>query len=395
MKLLIYSHFFAPSVGGVEAVVQSLARGLAGRRDSRGQPEFEITVVTQTPASQFDDLSLPFRVFRAPGLLQLWSLIRNSDAIHLAGPSLLPLFLGKLAGKPVAIEHHVYQAVCPNGLLIHKPDDAVCPGHFLQRHYGECAKCLAHESAAPRNWIRLLLMLPRYLLSRRAAANLAVSNYSSNRCGLPRSSVIYHGIEDLPHNAAPREQPKLAGGKVCFAYVGRLVSEKGVAILVEAARLLHAEGHSFEVRLIGDGPERSNLEAIIAREQLESCVRITGFLMGDALLEALSDVSAVVMPSVWEETAGLAAIEQMMRGGLVIASDIGGLGEIVGEGGLKFPAGDAQALAAKLRVVLQEPSMIIPLGKAARARALSLFLRERMVADHARVYRELAVRPSE
>ena len=46
----------------------------------------------------------------------------------------------------------------------------------------------------------------------------------------------------------------------------------------------------------------------------------------------------VVMPSQWEETAGLAAIEQMMRGGVVIASDIGGLGEVVSEAGLRYKA---------------------------------------------------------
>lgn len=373
----------------------SLARGLAERRDSGGQPEFEITLVTQTSAGQFDDLALPFRVFRAPGLLRLWRLICASDAIHLAGPSLLPLFLGWIARTPAAIEHHGYQAVCPNGLLIHKPDGAVCPGHFLRRHYGECAKCLAHESAAPRNWIRLFSMLPRYLLSRRAAVNLAISNYTLHRCGLPRSSVIYYGIEDPCRNAVPGQQPKRSEGKVSFAYVGRLVAEKGIPILLEAARLLQAEGYSFEVRLIGDGPERSNLEATIARGNLEPCVRITGFLVGDALSEALRDVSAVVMPSVWEETAGLSAIEQMMRGGLVIASDIGGLGEIVGEGGLKFPAGNAQALAATMRAVLREPSTIISLRKAARARALSLFLRERMIDDHARVYRQLILPANE
>ena len=50
MKLLLYSHFFAPSIGGVETIVLSLARGLAERRSSSGEPEFAVTLVTQTPA---------------------------------------------------------------------------------------------------------------------------------------------------------------------------------------------------------------------------------------------------------------------------------------------------------------------------------------------------------
>ena len=93
MKLLLYSHFFAPSFGGVETVVLSLARGLSERRDARGLAEFEVTVVTQTPAGHYDDSSLPFRVVRRPGYVQLWRLIRSCDIAHVVGPSLAPVFL--------------------------------------------------------------------------------------------------------------------------------------------------------------------------------------------------------------------------------------------------------------------------------------------------------------
>ena len=55
MKLLLYSHFFAPSVGGVETVVQSFARGLSGLRAANGAAEFEVTLVTQTPAANYND----------------------------------------------------------------------------------------------------------------------------------------------------------------------------------------------------------------------------------------------------------------------------------------------------------------------------------------------------
>src|SRR5207253_571717 len=130
--------------------------------------------------------------------------------------------------------------------------------------------------------------------------------------------------------------------KISFAFVGRLVREKGIDVLLEAAHILREKGRSFEVFLIGDGPERPKLQRIITRDRLESVVQVTGFLTGPALTQALQKVHVVVMPSVWEETAGLAAIEQMMRGKLVIVSDIGGLGEIVSDGGLKFRPGDAR-----------------------------------------------------
>jgi glycosyltransferase involved in cell wall biosynthesis len=85
------------------------------------------------------------------------------------------------------------------------------------------------------------------------------------------------------------------------------------------------------------------------------------------------------MPSAWEETAGLAAIEQMMLGKLVIVSDIGGLGEIVNDSRLKVRPGDAQALAGVIGGVLEQPALIDTFGRRARDRALRLFKRQRMV----------------
>ena len=104
---------------------------------------------------------------------------------------------------------------------------------------------------------------------------------------------------------------------------------------------------------------------------------------------ALQDVDAVVVPSVCEETAGFSAIEQMMDGRLVIASAIGGLGEIVGEGGLLFPAGDVAALASLMREILSHPSLVETVGARGRARALELFEIGRMIRDHARLYSRL------
>jgi glycosyltransferase involved in cell wall biosynthesis len=93
MKLLVYSHYFAPSVGGVETIVLALARGLAELHDSGGAPQFEVTLVTQTPAGNYDDASLPFRTIRQPGFVQLWRLVRNSDVVHVAGPAMAPSYL--------------------------------------------------------------------------------------------------------------------------------------------------------------------------------------------------------------------------------------------------------------------------------------------------------------
>jgi len=387
MKLLIYSQFFAPSIGGVQTIVQSLAGGLQDLLVPRGGREFDVTVVTQTARGEVDDTAYPFRVLRQPSLFRLWRAIRESDVAHTAGPALLPMVLGFLAGKPVAIEHHGYQAICPNGLLVHQPDRSICPGHFQAKHYSECWRCQRSELSLLRTCVSLLLMFPRHWFSRKAAANLAVSHHVLVRHALPRSSVIYHGI-DGPLGEGSASPPE-ASAKLRFAYVGRFVPEKGIPILLQAAAILRQEGHEFEVRLIGDGPLRPELESLIERHSLGSCVRITGYLSGAGLVEALRDVHVVVMPSVWEETAGLAAIEQMMRGRLVIASDIGGLAEVVADAGLTFPANDPMALARAMKRTLDEPDLRASLSASARQHVRLSFSFRGMIDAHARVYREV------
>jgi glycosyltransferase involved in cell wall biosynthesis len=394
MKLVIFSHFFAPSIGGVENITMSLARGLAKRGSPDGKPEFDITLVTETPADAFDDGVLPFRVVRQPKFQTLWRLLRNANIVHLAGPALVPLLVAWLLRKPAVIEHHTYQAICPNGRLVHEPDRAVCPGHFQAGHFAECVRCQANEISWPASLVNLLLMFPRYLLTRAAARNIAVTQHVLERHALPHSSVIYHGIEDSLNGSA-RHRPAStcsAPGTISFAYVGRFVSEKGIPILLAASKILANEGRSFTVQLIGDGPERPKVEEIIRREGLGHCVRITGYLTGMPLAEALCEVDAVVLPSVCEETAGLSLMEQMMRGTAVIASDIGGLAEVVGDAGLKFAPGDDHALAACMRKVLKGPSLIDALGEEGRKRARLHFARERMIEEHAKVYHHVLSR---
>ena len=388
MKLLLYSHYFAPSVGGVETIVQSLARGLAEHRTSNSLQEFEVTLATNTPAQNFDDHSLPFRIVRRPGLFRLWQLVRAADVIHLAGPALMPLLLANVARKAVVVEHHGYQATCPNGLLFHHPSEAVCPGYFEAGKFEECWKCNRKIEGTAGSLLLLVKTLARRALSRHAAANIAPSQHVAARQHLPRTTVIVHGVADPMHgkDAAATTASEPNDGS-SFAYLGRLVVEKGVTVLLEAARLLRAEGREVRVTLIGDGPDRPRLEKQIAAEHLENVVRITGFLSGAALRHETERVAAIVIPTVMEETAGLAALEQMIQGRPVIASAIGGLGEIVSGAGLTFPPNDPMELARAIKRILDEPGLAFSLGVSAQERALRSYSFGGMIDAHACVYR--------
>lgn len=393
MKLLIYAHAFAPSVGGAETYVMLLAQGLAERSGQNGASDLEITVTTHTPAGKMDDRPLPFRVVRQPGPLTLVRLIWRADVVHLAGPCMLPMCLAILLRKPVVIEHHGYQAICPNGLLLYEPTKAMCPGHFMAHQYTKCLRCNAKTSGMLKSLGQLLLTFPRRWVLKLVTTNAPITRHVENVLCLPRSRVIYYGIPD-PYEGSehPVGTDRARGrlGPPVFACVGRLVSEKGVPILLQAVRKLANAGCSFRLKIIGDGPERAKLEKIVSAMGLDGRVGFLGSLTGETLLNELMAAAVVVMPSIWGETAGLSVIEQMMRGGAVIASDIGGLGEVVGDAGLKFPAGDVTGLASCLRRVLDDPGLVKILGEKARERAQALFSHERMVQGHLGLYREIS-----
>ena len=139
IAVLLCSTDFLPGVGGVQQAVAQLAQGLLA---AGNQP----TVVTKTPAGTFDDRDLSYRVVRNPGFTHLWRLIGEADIVHLAGPAFIPLMIGLLRRKKIVIEHHGYQAICPNGLLLYAPRQNACPGHFLAGRYAECVRCVATAS---------------------------------------------------------------------------------------------------------------------------------------------------------------------------------------------------------------------------------------------------------
>lgn len=387
MKLLLYSHAFAPSVGGVQTIVSALARGLARRG-------VVVTLATPTPASGTDDSAFGFPVVRLAGSGQLFRLIRQADLVHVAGPATMPMLLGYLLRKPVVVEHHNYQAICPNGLLVYQPTQSVCPGHFLAGRHRECWRCNAGRGkvASFRMWI---LGFPRLWLCRRVDRNLAIAEHARRRAALPRQEVILHGVPVTDPAEGSLAGAEERGATVCFAYVGRFVEEKGLLVLIDAAAQLQHAALPFRLKLIGDGPERGKLEAAVKVRELGDRIEFTGMLGPARVREATEGVAAFVMPSLCEEVCPLAPIEQMMRGKALIVSDLGGLAEVAGDAGLKFPPGNAEALASRMRQAIENPRLAEELGRRGRARAERVFREEQMIDKHLALYEEVLARRAE
>jgi glycosyltransferase involved in cell wall biosynthesis len=384
VKLLFYSHFFPPSIGGVETIVLSLARGLAEVRTSQGSPEFELTLATQTPAESFDDRSLPFQVLRQPSTVQVRRLIRWSDIIHVAGPALSPVAFGLLAGKPVVVEHHGFQVICPTGQLLVEPEQSPCPGHFMAGRHLECLRCRSDSNwiASFKLWI---LTFARRFLCARVDANILPTQWLSHLLKLPNTVPIPHGIETI---AEGTQTPNLARPPV-IVFQGRLVTTKGVRVLLEAASKLRSGGRQFELMVIGDGPERDALEQLSRTLQLSSFVRFVGRLSAADVESAFLNASVVVVPSLGGEVFGLVVAENMSRGLPIVASNLGAFAEVLGESGLTFGVGDANQLARQLTLVLDDAVLAADFGRRAKRRVAEVYPRDRMIEAHARLYRQL------
>jgi glycosyltransferase involved in cell wall biosynthesis len=384
MKLLIYARDWAPSVGGVQTIVKTLADGLADWSSKHSEEAIEVTLLTQTPAGSMNDSQQPYRVIRKPGFMDFIREIRRADVIHLAGPTFVPLVIGYLLRKPTVIEHHGFQAICPNGQLVYEPTQTLCPGHFMARRYGECIRCNSKlgRLTSAKMW---MLTFPRRWFSQRAAANIVPTTWLGSLLQLNRLKTIFHGL--------PPREPSPERGVIStvpiFLFLGRLVSTKGVRVLIEAAGVLKAKHREFQVRIIGDGPERRELETLVRDLGIGSYVRFLGYVPEERLEECLEDATAVVMPSLGGEVFGLVAAENMQMGRLVIASNIGALSEVLGDAGMAFRTGDAESLVGCMEAIIADPLIANTIGQKAFRRIAQLFAADLMVREHMQTYREI------
>lgn len=152
--------------------------------------------------------------------------------------------------------------------------------------------------------------------------------------------------------------------------IGRLCDAKGQLFLVDCAARLKAEGHAFEVVLLGDGEQRPLIEARIRRDGLQDTVKLLGWASGDQVRQELLSARAMVLPS-FMEGLPVAIMEALALGRPVISTYVAGIPELVRdghEGWLVFP-GCSDSLTAAMREALQAPpERLTAMGRAGRER---------------------------
>ena len=225
----------------------------------------------------------------------------------------------------------------------------------------------------------------RRWLCRRVAVNISPTVWLGELIRLPRVTAIPHGIE----RRAVRKETQMPGHARLIAFQGRLVSTKGVRVLLEAAKILSEMKQAFEIVIIGDGPERQMLEELSRQWQIDERVRFLGRLASEDAEAVLSRAFAVVVPSLGGEVFGLVVVENMQRGIPVVTSDLGAFVEVIGNCGVTFRTGDAASLAKALCELMERPEQAAELGRSGARRVEEGFGLERMIGAHADVFRSI------
>jgi glycogen synthase len=314
MRICIFSRTFAPNVGGLERMAQMLASQFA-------RHGHDATVVTDVLEHCLLDTQAQFKIIRTKSSSGRLAAFRRSDIIMFMNMSLVGLGPAIGSGKRILATHHgVYEDSGAKGKL----------------------------AAAMKRIVA------------RFTTNISVSQFVANKLGAP-SHVILNAYDDDQFPMCDDPDRELD-----FVFCGRLVSDKGASLLLDAFANVAQSDTKTNLTIIGEGPEMPRLVQKARRLGVAGQVRFTGSLEGRALVQELTRHACMVVPSVWEEPFGIVALEAIACCGRVIVTNRGGLPEAVGtcatvvEPTVEALADEMRKSAVARRAGMPDPSVASP-----------------------------------
>jgi glycosyltransferase involved in cell wall biosynthesis len=368
--------YYPPKIGGVERYVAELARGLGQ------EGEFTPVVITTAPkglrtTTAVQDgvlvirLGVWLRVSNTP-LSPLWPfqvrrwLRRTGAALvnaHAPVPGLGDVAVLCAGKRPVAFTYHagtMHKGVPGSGLA-----DRLIAGYerfVLPRVFDRC------DVPVPVG--------PSSLAAREHDAELIPPGVDVQRF--------------VPGTGEPRERELVFVGRM-----DRTSAWKGVDVLVTAFASLVKELPELRLRLVGEGDALADHLALAERLGVRDRVEATGALSGEHLVKAIQRAAILVLPSTTDaECAGTVLMEAMACATPVVASDVGSLAYVVGDGeaGLIVERARPEALAAACSRILTDDSLAEKLGAAGRERAEQVFAWPLLVQRYQAVFSRLSGR---
>ncbi len=174
---------------------------------------------------------------------------------------------------------------------------------------------------------------------------------------------------------------------VIIGYLGRMVREKGVQVLLHAVKDMPGD---WRLRLVGSGEYLPVLQQLTAELGLQSRVEFLPHVASHEMPRLLNGLDVLVLPSLtqrnWKEQFGRVLIEAMACEVTVVGSSSGEIPHLIGEAGFVFPEGDAGALQEILLRLVTDAELRVRRGRLGRERVLEHFTQERVAAETCTVY---------
>jgi glycosyltransferase involved in cell wall biosynthesis len=254
-----------------------------------------------------------------------------------------------------------------------------------------------HGRAYPDYPRRKRLVANRLLLERRdrvVGVGQAVRRALIRNEGIParRVAVIYNGVDlaafsNGGHPGTVRQELGIADEELLMLQVARLdyLKDHATAVRTLERVLCHRKARLV---LVGEGPERGMIQELVAQHHLAPYVRFLGLRTDVARLLSAADLLLLTSRS---EGIPLAVIEAMAAELPVVATRVGGVGEIIEDGrsGFLAPSGDHEALAQQVLRIASDPALGQQLGRCGRERAWALFSEGQMHARYHQLYQEM------
>ncbi len=337
MKILLSSHFFHPSVGGIEEVSRILAVEFV-------RAGHDVQVVTQT--AENDNSDFPFPIHRRPGPLKLLRLVEWCDVFFHNNISLRTAWPLLFRPRPWVVAHHTWIA---------RMDGSI---GWRDR--------LKHRVV-------------------RSARNIAVSQAMREQIAAP-SVVIGNPYRDDLF----RYDPSIVRDRD-LVFLGRLVYDKGVDLLFQSLARLRERGLKPNLTVVGKGPEETPLRALSKQLELDEQIDFAGLKTGEELIALLNRHRLLVVPSRWQEPFGLVALEGIACGCIPLVANCGGLPDAINGAGATFRHEDIEDAARWLERLLA-PDADLQRYRGAATKHLANHTAAAVAAQYLRVLKEAVAR---
>ncbi|MEW6095986.1 MAG: glycosyltransferase family 4 protein [bacterium] len=318
--------------------------------------------------------------------LRRWIKKIKPDIIHIHHNYIFPntILLACRNKAPIVQTVHDYRLLCPIATGVKKTNREIC------NNKGFGISCYFEGCISLRDFILQFIpkKINKYLLKKVVTLFITPSMFMKNAMkdyGLDALFIPF-GIDYSKYPVATPDNQKNI-----VLFIGDLYRSKGVGILLKAFSNVLSTIPNASLDIVGDGPEKGELENECKILQIESNVNFYGRVLYEETLDFYYRANIVVLPSIVVENSPLSIYEAMASAKPVIGSRIGGIPELIvdEETGLLFTPNDAEELSKKILNLLKDKEKAEKMGMAGRKRVEMQFSQQEFLQEYLTVFNRL------